>query len=106
MHIVGDEFAMFEQSKLHKKAIYDRNIVTHANSLEHVMDYTFSHLGFNSNIEMPLVFLEPLTNPAYCRMQSQELFFECYGLQTVSYATDAMAGFYYNSSKMSDGLII
>ena len=46
MHIVGDEFALFEQSKLLKKSIFDKNVLTHVNSLEHVMDYTFSHLGF------------------------------------------------------------
>lgn len=70
MHIVGDEFALFEQSKLHKKAIFDRNIVTHANNLEHVLDFTFSHLGINQRIEQPLVFMEPMTNPVYCRKQS------------------------------------
>ena len=50
MHSVGDEFALFEQSKLHKKAIFDRNIVTHANNLEHVLDFIFSHLGLNERI--------------------------------------------------------
>ena len=67
MHIVGDEFALFEQSKLHKKAIFDKNIITHVNSLESIMDYTFSHLGFTQQIEHPLLFLEPMSNPTYCR---------------------------------------
>ena len=59
MHIVGDEFAMFEASKLHKKAIFDKNIVTHVNSMEHILDYSFAHLGINDTISNPLVFLEP-----------------------------------------------
>lgn len=63
IHIVGDEFALFDSSKLHKKTIFDRNVVTHINSMEHVLDYTFSHLGINQQIENPLFFLEPIGNP-------------------------------------------
>ena len=47
VHIVGDEFGLFDSSKLHKKTTFDRNVVTHINSMEHVLDYTFSHLGIN-----------------------------------------------------------
>jgi len=86
--------------------MFDRNIITHVNSLEHVMDYTFSHLGFSSKIEMPLVFMEPLANPTYCRQQTQELFFECYDLEAVCYTNDNLAGYYYNTPSMRDGLII
>lgn len=67
LHIVGDEFNLFDSSKLHKKTIFDKNIVTHVNSLEQILDYCFSHLGINEAIENPLLFLEPYGNPNYCR---------------------------------------
>ena len=45
LHIVGNEFSLFESSKLHKKSLFDKNIITHTNALEHIFDYCFSHLG-------------------------------------------------------------
>jgi actin-related protein 5 len=42
-------------------------VVTHFHSLEHTLDYSFSRLGIHSDIESPLVFVEPLGNPSYCR---------------------------------------
>ena len=50
MHIVGDEFSFFDNSKLHKKSIFDKDIVTNSGLLEHVLDYCFSHLGINEQI--------------------------------------------------------
>ena len=104
MHIVGDEFSMFEQSKLNKKTMFDKDIMTHTNNLEHILDYSFSHLGFQSNIEMPVIMTEPLCNPNYCREQVQEIMFECYGLPSVSYTVDSLAGFHHTNA--NDGLII
>ena len=67
MHIIGDEYSLFEQSKLHKKNIFDRGIPTHIHSVEYLLDYAFSHLGINEQIEQPLTFIEPFGNPTYCR---------------------------------------
>lgn len=109
MHIVGDELLHFEQSKLLKKVVFDRNVVTHVHGMEHILDYAFAHLGINQKIEMPLVFVEPLGNPNYCRKQSSELFFEGYDLPAVAYTVDALAGFYFqnsNDARLDDGLVI
>ena len=46
MHIVGSEMAYFESSKLQRKLLFDRDVVTHQANLEHLLDYTFTQLGF------------------------------------------------------------
>jgi actin-related protein len=67
MHIVGDEFCYFDASKLNKKSIFDRDIVTNQNLQEHILDYCFSHLGINDDIKSSVVMTEPLCNPNACR---------------------------------------
>lgn len=46
IHIVGSETAYFESSKLQRKPLFDRDVVTHQANLEHLLDYTFTQLGF------------------------------------------------------------
>lgn len=50
-----------------------------------------------------------MSNPNQCRIQTNELMFECYGAPAVSYAVDSLCG-YFNSSEMGsslrDGMII
>ena len=50
LHIVGDEFQFFDASKLNKKSMFDKEILTNQGLLEHVLDYCFSHLGINEEI--------------------------------------------------------
>ena len=94
MHLVGDEFQLFDASKLHKKTMYDREVITNSGLLEHVFDYCFSHLGINEQIQNPILLTEALSNPNQVRMQTNELMFECYGAPAVSYAVDSLCGFY------------
>ena len=90
MHLVGDEINEFDAGKIVKRNMFDKNIVYHYQSLEHMLDYTFGHLGLYSDtsIDYPLLFTEPLCNPNYCRQHVSELFFECYKVNKVSYAVD------------------
>ena len=80
--------------------MFDKNIVYHMQSLEHMLDYTLGHLGLNneSSIEYPLLMTEPLCNPNYCRSNTSELLFECYRVSAVSYAVDSLLSFYYNAA--------
>jgi len=97
--------------------MFDKNIIYHIQSLEHMLDYTFGHLGLSneSSIEYPVVMTEALCNPNYCRSNVSELLFECYRVSAVSYAVDSLLAFFYNCSKRdqdvfsaahSNGLII
>lgn len=63
MHLIGDELTLFDSSKLNKKTIFDKEIVTNSSLLEHVFDYCFSHLGINEQIQNPILLTEALSNP-------------------------------------------
>jgi actin-related protein 5 len=99
LHLVGDELNEFDANKIGKRSMFDRNVVYHIQSLEHMLDYTFSHLGLakDSQIEFPMMMTEAMCNPNYSRSLASELLFEVYRLPAVSYAVDSLLSFYYNS---------
>ena len=104
MHLVGDEINEFDAGKIHKRTMFDKNVVYHVQSMEHMLDYTFSHLGLSqeSSIEYPVLMTEPLCNPNYCRSNINELLFECYRVPAVSYAVADLLSFYYNLAKRQE----
>jgi len=119
MHIVGDELNEFEGGKIHKRNMFDRDVVYHIQSLEHTLDFLFSHLGLanESSVDYPLLLTEPLCNPNYTRANISELLFECYRVPAVSYAVDSLLSFFHNytarngcsmaeASKKANGLIV
>lgn len=97
MHIVGDEIALFDSSKLLKKMSFDKNVVINMNMHEHVFDYCFQNLGINQAIQNPVVLTETLCNPNASRSLTSELLFECYGVPAISYTVDSLSGYFYNS---------
>lgn len=56
-------------SRFQLKSQFDKNVVTHFEAQEQVLDYTFSHLGIDSegHIPHPIVMTEALVTPNYCR---------------------------------------
>ena len=105
MHLVGDEINEFEASKVSKRSMFDKNVVYHIQSLEHTLDYVFSHLGMacDASIEYPLLLTEALCNPNYSRALTSELLFECYHIPALSYAVDSLLAFHYNTQTLSNG---
>jgi len=103
MHLVGDEINEFEASKVSKRSMFDKNVVYHLQSLEHTLDYVFSHLGLanDAQIEYPLLMTEAMCNPNYSRSLVSELIFECYHVPALSYGVDSLLSFYYNSSQLN-----
>jgi len=43
--LVGNDILSYEQGKLHKKSPFERNIVTHFGTQEHIFDHVFSSLS-------------------------------------------------------------
>jgi actin-related protein 5 len=103
IHLVGDEINEIDASKVSKRSMFDKNVVFHIQSLEHMLDYTFSHLGLcnDSAIDYPLLFTEPMCNPNYSRSLVSELLFECYHVPALSYAVDSLLAFYYNTQMLN-----
>ena len=99
MHLVGDEICEFEASKVSRRSMFDKNVVYHLQSLEHTLDYVFSHLGMANatQIEYPVIMTEAMCNPNYSRALVSELIFECYHVPALSYSIDSLLAFHYNS---------
>ncbi len=114
IHIVGNEFSFIEQSKLQKKFIFDKGIITKQSNLEHLYDYCFSNLGITEKIENPVILTEALCNPNKIRALTSELMFECYDVPALCYTNDALCGYFYHSDlkclddsiQLNDALII
>lgn len=68
---VGNDISNIEAVRFQLKTQFDRNVVTHIDIQEHVLDYTFSHLGIDTegSINHPLVVTEAILNPNYSRMR-------------------------------------
>jgi actin-related protein 5 len=100
MHLVGNEINEFEASKVAKRSMFDKNVVYHFQSLEHSLDYTFSHLGLSadSSIDYPLLLTEAMCNPNYSRQASSEILFEAYHIPALSYCVDSLLAFHYNTA--------
>ena len=103
LHLVGDEITEFDSSKVAKRSMFDKNVVYHLQSFEHLLDYTFSHLGLanDSGIDYPLLLTESMCNPNYSRSLVSELLFECYHIPALSYCVDSLLSFYYNTNELN-----
>ena len=70
-------------------------------------------MGFEEQINSPVVVTETLCNPNKSRALLTELMFECYEVPALSHVNDALAAFYdflwkqhTHNNAVSDGLII
>lgn len=62
---VGNDIVNIEAVRFQLKTQFDRNIVTHFEAQEHLFDYTFTHLGINTenSIPHPIICTEAILNP-------------------------------------------
>lgn len=107
---VGNDIANYEASGwMPMKSPFEKNIVTHPEIQEHIMDHIFTHLGFSSEqdkIDHPIVMTEPLCNPNYYRQFIAELLFECYDVPSVMFGIDSVLSLEYNIPDVQDALVI
>ncbi|XP_054269700.1 actin-related protein 5 [Macrosteles quadrilineatus] len=100
---VGNDISNIEAVRFQLKTQFDRNVVTHIEVQEQIFDYTFSHLGIDteSRVNHPIVITEALLNPNYTRMLMSELLFECYRVPSVAYGVDCLFSQCRNSTQRS-----
>ncbi|XP_013179735.1 PREDICTED: actin-related protein 5-like [Papilio xuthus] len=95
---IGNDIINIEAVRFQLKTQFDKNVVTHFEVQEQVLDYIFSHLGIDSegNVPHPIVLTEAFVTPNYCRQLMSELLFEGYGIPAVSYGVDSLFSMYKN----------
>lgn len=66
---VGNDITNIEAVRFQLKTQFDRNVVTHFEAQEHLFDYTFSHLGIDTenSVSHPIVVTEAFVNPNISR---------------------------------------
>ncbi|KXJ07690.1 Actin-related protein 5 [Exaiptasia diaphana] len=87
---VGNDIGTIEMLRWSVKTQFDRDVVTHYECQEQVLDHAFSHLSINTPgaVNHPIVMTEPVCNPNYCRQLMSELLFECYHVPSIAYGID------------------
>ncbi|XP_051153906.1 actin-related protein 5 [Leptopilina boulardi] len=104
---VGNDIANIEAVRFQLKTQFDRNVVTHFEAQEQIFDYTFTHLGIDTegSVNHPIILTEAFLNPNYSRNLMAELLFECYNIPSLSYGVDCLFSYHHNNCS-SDGLIV
>lgn len=92
---VGNNIVNVEAVRFQLKTPFDRNVVTHFEAQEHLFDYTFTHLGIDTDncVSHPILLTEPFLNPNASRCLMSELLFECYNVPAVVYGIDSLFAF-------------
>ncbi|CAG9768845.1 unnamed protein product [Ceutorhynchus assimilis] len=105
---VGNDIVNIEAVRFQLKTQFDRNVVTHFEAQEHLFDYIFSHLGIDTEEEVPhpILCTEAVLNPNSSRQLMSELLFECYNVPSLCYAVDALLSHHYYADSSKDALII
>ncbi|XP_047367140.1 actin-related protein 5 isoform X2 [Vespa velutina] len=89
---VGNDIANIEAVRFQLKTQFDRNVVTHFEAQEQIFDYTFTHMGIDTegSVNHPIILTEAFLNPNYSRN---------------SYGVDCLFSYQHNNCP-PDGLIV
>lgn len=100
LFVVGNRIFDYEQGKIHKKSPFEKNIIAHFGTQEHIFDHIFTHLNIQSEtVNHPVVFTEPFCNLTYSRKNISEMLFELYGIPSLSFGVDFLYALYHNDIK-------
>ncbi|GJQ83179.1 Arp5 [Trypoxylus dichotomus] len=105
---VGNDIVNIEAVRFQLKTQFDRNVVTHFEAQERLLDYTFMHLGIDTDniVQHPIVITEAFLNPNSSRQLMSELLFECYTVPGVSYGIDSLYSYNYSDKPPEEDVLI
>ncbi|KAF6211304.1 hypothetical protein GE061_014421 [Apolygus lucorum] len=105
---IGNDILNIEAVRGNLKTQFDKNVVTHMEVQEYIFNYTFSHLGIDTDIgvDHPIVMTEAVTNPNFSRNLMSQLLFECYNVPSVCYCVDSLSSYWRCPSVNKTSLLI
>jgi len=105
---IGNGIGNIEAVRQVLRSPFDRNVITHLEALETLLDYGMSRLGVDSEgrINHPVCFTECLGNPNAARQMVNQLMFELYGIHSISYGIDGLFSLHVNQSQANDALVV
>ena len=105
--LVGSEIPESDLYKLSIRSPFERGILQHFHTQEHVLDYIFWVLGIqDESVNHPLLFTETLCSPNYSRDLLLELAFEAYAVPSVNLGVDAIFSLRKNKGPKSTAMVI
>ncbi|GAB0087989.1 Actin-related protein 5 [Sergentomyia squamirostris] len=105
---IGNDIVNIEALRFQLRTQFDRNVVTHYHIQEQIFDYIFTHLGIDTDgqVPHPVVLTECFANPNSCRQLMSELLFECYDVPSVCYGLDSIFSVRQNQPNLDYALVI
>ena len=106
--LVGSDITNIEAVRHALRSPFDKDVVTHYEACEHLLDHAFSHLGVDSeeSVAHPLLLTETLGQPNLCRHLTSQLVFELYGAPALCYGVDCLFSARQNTQPGSDCLVV
>lgn len=88
------------------KTPFDGDMITNWDSIEILLDYTFLHLGVESQnkVSNPVVMSETLVPPFQQRFNMVQMLFETYNVPKLAFGVDSVFSFYQNGGH--SGLVV
>ncbi|CAG9311222.1 unnamed protein product [Blepharisma stoltei] len=105
--LVGSEIPEADLYKLSIRSPFERDILQHFHTQEHVFDYLFWALGINEDrVNHPIVVTETVCSPNYSRQILLEMLFEGYQVPKVNLGVDSLFSFRHNLGANRSGLVV
>ena len=103
---VGNDVFLESTVKANMKSPFDGQMLTNWDSIEKIFDFSFLHLGVNSNnrVNNPIIMNESLAAPLSQRETISQMLFESYDIPSIAFGIDSVFSFYENGYK--SGLIL
>ena len=106
--LVGSDITNIEAVRHALRSPFDKDVVTHYEASEHLLDHSFSHLGIDTDqsVPHPIFLTETLAQPNLCRQLTSQLMFELYGVPALCYGVDCLLSARHNVSQAGDCLVV
>lgn len=108
--IIGNDIYRDQSLRTSLKAPFDGPLIINWDYIEFMLDYSFEHLGVNSDngrVNNPIIMTEPVCCPSAQRKNMYELLFEAYRAPKVVFGIDSLFSYYANrNSSKSTGVVI
>merc|ERR1719414_994210 len=95
---IGNGIVNVEAVRQTIRSPFDRNVITHFEAFETLLDYGLSRLGLESeaSINHPLLLTETLGNPNTIRHNMSQVLFELYSVPSLAYGVDSLFSLQFN----------
>ncbi|QPG76630.1 hypothetical protein FOA43_004022 [Brettanomyces nanus] len=106
LNMVGYDVFLDSSLKSNLKTPFDGAMITNWDSIETILDYSFLHIGVDSQnkVDSPVLISEVVAPPFQQRFNLMQMLFETYNVPKLAFGVDSLFSFYQNGGH--SGLVI